>query len=234
MRGCLAAPDPAGIAAAPGRAPGRPRCGARGSLPPPPPAAEPAGLSHRRRCRCAAGSRSAGLRSLPLPLRNSPRFPHSRPPPAPTSPGSIPLESCRLQPVEPGAWHGLYLMLGMDFENCIYYLRQIKCVGFLLKQSRKSILTCMVLGAKADEGAVRCSARVTRMLCCCKAEDEGCQARGCHVTASLPTGSVVRPALSRCPFSVPMRGCVGAGSAVTPWPSCAFLSKCCCFLCLVK
>lgn len=38
------------------------------------------------------------------------------------------------------------------------------------------------------------------------AEGEGCQAWGCHVLAPVPTESVVRPALSKCPFSVPMRG----------------------------
>uniref|UniRef100_A0A8C9NT17 LIM homeobox 6 n=1 Tax=Serinus canaria TaxID=9135 RepID=A0A8C9NT17_SERCA len=70
VRSCLAAPDPAGIAAAPAEPRAGPAAvlggGGRGSLPPPP-AAEPAGLSRRRRCRCAAGTRSAGLGSSRYP-----------------------------------------------------------------------------------------------------------------------------------------------------------------------
>lgn len=73
------------------------------------------------------------------------------------------------------------------------------------------------------EGAVGCSARVTQILCCCSAGssdsgavgddgDEGCQARHCHVTAPLPTGSVLGLLCPSVP-SLSLRGRVGVGSA---------------------
>lgn len=66
--------------------------------------------------------------SLP---RHSPLLVHSLGPLLhPPCPGRSWLASCCLQPLEPGEWHGLNLILRMDFENFIYDLRQIKCVGF--------------------------------------------------------------------------------------------------------